>query len=127
MESLLSEQEAYDELSYYTLSLHDPAFIHQHIVDAFAAQHAMPGSKPITVAFALIGLYLLVEKGYSGKQVQQTHMRLAEKRKEWPFFAIPEERGSMTVKDILKENPGQERDDAIYEWAASVWDAWKES
>lgn len=64
-----SDQEAFNELSYYTLSHGDPAFIHQYIVDAYAAQHADEKSKPITVAFALIGLYLHIEKHYSGKQV----------------------------------------------------------
>lgn len=33
-----SEQQAYYELSYYTLAHPDPNFIHQHIVDAFGAQ-----------------------------------------------------------------------------------------
>jgi hypothetical protein len=35
-----SEQDLYNELAFYTLALGDPAFIHQNIVDAFAAQHA---------------------------------------------------------------------------------------
>ncbi len=64
-----SEQEAYNELSYYTLSHWDPSFIHQYIVDAYAAQHADEKSKSIKVAFALIGLYLHNEKHYSGKEV----------------------------------------------------------
>lgn len=38
--SLQSDQEVNNELSYYTLSHGDPSFIHQYIVDAFAAQHA---------------------------------------------------------------------------------------
>ncbi len=53
-----SEQEKYYELAYYTLSHPDPAFIHQHAVDAFTAQNANAGSKPISITFALIGLYL---------------------------------------------------------------------
>jgi len=32
------EQEIYTELSYYTLAHGDAAFIHQHVMDAFAAQ-----------------------------------------------------------------------------------------
>jgi hypothetical protein len=42
----------------WTMSLRDSAFVHQYVVDAWAAQHAENGSKPIGVAFALIGLYL---------------------------------------------------------------------
>jgi hypothetical protein len=45
-----SEQDAYNELSAYTLAHRDPAFIHQHVVDAFAAQRAdryrRPSSSP---------------------------------------------------------------------------------
>ena len=32
-----SEEELFHELSFYTLAHPDPAFIHQHIVDAYAA------------------------------------------------------------------------------------------
>lgn len=35
---MASEQETYNELCYYTLSHGDSSFIHQHVVDAFAAQ-----------------------------------------------------------------------------------------
>ena len=51
------EQEQFDQLCFYTLAKQDGPFIHQHVVDAFAAQHADQDSKPIGVAFALIGLY----------------------------------------------------------------------
>jgi Family of unknown function (DUF5946) len=66
-------EERYYELSYYTLGHKDPGFIHQHIVDAFAAQTANQNTKPIKVAFALIGLYLYLEKDYTGKEVQLAH------------------------------------------------------
>jgi hypothetical protein len=59
----VSEQEQYDELAYYTLAHPDPGFIHQNIVDAFAAQTASEADKPIKIAFALVGLYLCVVKG----------------------------------------------------------------
>ena len=58
-----AEQAARDELSAYTLTHGDPEFIHQHVVDAFAAQHATAKSSAIGVAFALIGLYLRVSWG----------------------------------------------------------------
>ncbi|HEX6716913.1 MAG TPA: DUF5946 family protein, partial [Pyrinomonadaceae bacterium] len=67
-------QEKFYELSYYTLAHQEPAFIHQHIVDAFTAQTADQNTKPIAVAFALIGLCLYLEKNCTGKQVQLAHM-----------------------------------------------------
>jgi hypothetical protein len=125
--SLQSDQEAYYELSYYTLSHGDPFFIHQYIVDAYAAQHADEKSKPIKVAFALVGLYLHIEKHYSGKEVQIAHMRLAKKKQQWPIFDLPAHRGNIGVSYVLRAKPGPERDRAINEWSVSVWEAWSES
>jgi hypothetical protein len=56
-----ADLDAYHELCGYTLTHGDAAFIHQHVVDAFAAQHADAHSKPIGITFALAGLYLHLE------------------------------------------------------------------
>ena len=87
----MSEQEQFHELAFYRLAhpRTDPEFIHQYAVDASAAQTATAASKPITVAFALIGLYLHLEKGYTGRQVQLAHMQMAATRKTWLSFALP--------------------------------------
>ena len=79
-----SEQLAYEELQCYTLGHGDPGFIHQHVVDAWAAQHADEQTKPIGLTFALIGLYLHVERGFSGRQVQRVHMILSQYERTWP-------------------------------------------
>ncbi len=118
-------QRVCHELSLYTLSHGDTFFINQVAVDAYAAQHAGPLSKPITVAFALIGLCLLLERGYSGKAVQRAHMRFAKQSKRWPSFDPPAYRGSVTVADVLRAVPGSDRDAAIMQWATSVWLAWE--
>jgi len=118
-----TELTAYHELCAYTLSLRDPAFIHQHVVDAFAAQNADEQTKPITLTFALIGLYLHVEKHVSGKQVQAEHMRLARYKRTWPALKLPRERGSIRVGDVIAAAEGPARDRMIHEWAASVWNA----
>ncbi len=122
-----SLQEKYNELSYYTPSHTDPIFIHQHIVDAFGAQTADKNTKPIAITFALIGLYLYLEKNYTGKQVQSAHMALAKHRKEWPKFDLPEFRGEITISDVLNESPGEKRDVLIRKWCASVWQAYRNS
>ena len=75
----------------------DPAFIHQHVVDAWTLQHADEHTKPIAITFALAGLYLHCERGYTGKQVQRVHMLMARRKQTWPTFAFPCERGTMTV------------------------------
>jgi regulation of enolase protein 1 (concanavalin A-like superfamily) len=61
----MDQKTAYSELAYYTFAHENPNyFIHQHIVDAFTAQLANENTKPIAIIFALVGLFLFVEKGY---------------------------------------------------------------
>ncbi|TAK78466.1 MAG: hypothetical protein EPO16_03600 [Dehalococcoidia bacterium] len=122
-----SEQDAYDELSAYTLAHDDPAFIHQYVVDAFAAQYATPDDPPIRLAFALMGLCLHLERGYPGRQVQLFHMRIARKRRQWPVFEAPAVRGTLTPTDVVEKASGPERDGMIDAWCTSVWAAWEDS
>ncbi len=122
-----SDQELFDELTFYTLAHPDPAFLHQNVVDAFAAQHADESSKPIYIVFALVGLYLCVEKGFTGKQAQKAHMQLARARKAWIKPPLPKERGSITITDVIAAPAGEERDRMIRRWIESAWEAWSES
>lgn len=114
----------YGELTGYTVMRGDETFIHQHLVDTYAAQHAADAQRPISCAFALIGLYLAFEKGYTGRQVQRMHMLLARRSKRWPAFARPAQAGALTVLDVLNAPPGQERDEMLMRWGRSVWEAW---
>ena len=117
-------REYYFQLLYYTLTHPDPAFIHQLVVDAFTAQQADNSTKPIAIVFALVGLHLHIDKGYSGKAVQQAHIQLAKQRKHWPVLPLPEERGDITVADVVATKPGDERDALIESWCKSVWNAY---
>jgi hypothetical protein len=112
-----------DELTYYTLAHGDPKFIHQHLVDAYGAQHVRQSASAIGAAFALAGLYLAVERGFTGRQVQQAHMRMARRSKQWPRFVPPEDVGPLTVGDVLAVE-GPRRDEKLMEWCTSVWSAW---
>ena len=116
--------EKYHELAFYTLAHTDPAFIHQHIVDAFAAQNADEQDKPIRPAFALLGLYLFLERDYTGKQVQRAHMLLTQRRKRWPSFSLPAQRGDVTAADVVMMPPGKQRDQMIRTWCVSVWQSY---
>jgi len=127
MRATPSEQHAYDTLQCYTLARGDEGFIHQHVVDAWAAQHADEQTKPIGLAFALIGLYLHVEKGHSGRQVQRVHMLLGQRKRDWPLFALPRERGAMTATDVIAAPAGPARDKAVSAWCVAVWDAFRDS
>jgi hypothetical protein len=123
----LAEEHAYEELQCYTLARGDLTFIHQHVVDAWAAQHADSLTKPIGLAFALVGLYLHVERGFTGRQVQRVHMLLSRRGRDWPSFPLPRERGSVTAVEVMAAPDGPERDRAINAWCASVWNAFRES
>ena len=125
MPSAPSDQELYDELAFYTLGLRDPEFIHQHIVDAFAVQHAGPDSKPIAIVFGLVGLYLYLEKNFTGRQVQRVHMQLARNRRKWTAPSIPQRQANVGLADVLSAPPGQERDAMIRRWCESVWQDWQ--
>jgi hypothetical protein len=121
------DQEQYHALALYSLSHGSASFIHQHVVDAYTAQHASDETKPIAVAFALIGLYLHLERGCSGREVQRAHTKLARRRKSWPKFDKPEHLGGISVSDVMSAPPGRPRDEAIESWCAAVWAAWQGS
>lgn len=116
---------AYDEIYVYRMSR--PGFILQHVVDAFSVQNANDSGPSIGVVFGLVGLYLHVEKQFSGHQVQKVHKKLGQRRREWPRIHLPEDRGSMTAIDVLAAPEGPERDKAIDDWCKSVWTAFRDS
>ena len=120
-------EEQYNELSFYTLSHQDKSFIHQHIVDAQGAQTADENTKPIRIIFSLVGLYLYVERGFTGKQVQQFHTEMVKNKRLWPKIVLPAKRGEINVSDVLAVSPGAERDKMIRKWCETVWDAYKDS
>ncbi|MEJ2649261.1 MAG: DUF5946 family protein [Sedimentisphaerales bacterium] len=122
-----SQQEVYNDLICYTLSLGDKEFIHQHVVDAYAAQRADMKTKPVTITFALVGLYLYLQKNYNGRHVQLAHVEMAKRKRQWPIFCLPEYRGNITAADVLNAEPGAEREEMIRKWCLSVWDAYKQN
>lgn len=113
-------QDLFDQLCFYTMNHPDPRFLHQHAVDAFAVQEADSTTKPIAIVFGLAGLYLHLEHGYTGKQVQRGHMQMAARRRTWPHLALPVSRGAITVAEVVKS---EDKDQAIEDWCVSVWAA----
>jgi hypothetical protein len=114
----------FDELSAFTLSLRDKDFIHQLVVDAYAAQHSGPDMKPIATAFALIGLYLTFERGYTGREVQLAHMGLGKTRRERPRFNPPAAKGALTVLDVVRGISEENYKERLNAWGKSVWLLW---
>jgi hypothetical protein len=120
---MATEEELLHELMACTLTLGDATFVHQHVVDAWAVQHATEDSKPIAVMFGLIGLYLHLERGFNGRQVQRAHMQLGTPRRTWSMPVLPERRGAIRVGDVLEASPGLELQVMIDVWCNSVWEA----
>ena len=110
------------ELSYYSLGKGDPDFIHQLVVDAYMAQHAGSVAKNIGPVFALIGLCLVIEHGYTGRQVQLVHMKIP--KQNWPALEPPRIPAAMTVQDVLKAASDAEKDELIHAWVKYVWESW---
>jgi len=118
----------YQELYVYTMGR--PRFILQHVVDANMAQCLDAGSdrfKPIGAIFALAGLYLHCERGFSGAQVQNAHRILGQRKREWPAIPLPHSRGTLTPADVMAVPAGPDRDAAIDRWCESVWAEYQDS
>jgi hypothetical protein len=122
---MTANQQAYDEVYAYTMGR--DGFILQHVVDAYGAQTATPVDKPIRVVFALVGLYLHLEKRFSGSAVQRAHMKMGQRKRTWPAIVLPEDRGTITAADVLSAPAGVERDRAIELWCQNVWDAFRDN
>jgi len=66
----------------------------------------------------------MTERGYSGRQVQLAHMKLAKFKREWPRLVAPESVAKINVKTVLRQPPGDSRDQMIRAWAREVWQSW---
>jgi len=98
--------------------------VHQLMVDAYGAQHAGASASRKGVAFALIGLRLSLEQGWSGDEIRDAHRYLAAASKPWPEFAPPSHGAWMTVADVAKATSPEAHARSVHGWAASVWAAW---
>lgn len=115
--------ELFNQLSARTFAFQHPDFHHQLSVDAYGAQHAGGVSRNITTAYALIGLYLALEKNYTGRQVQHIHSIIP--RQSWEKLTPPDPAGALTVADVLKATTEEELYGAMKKWGQSVWDSWQ--
>ena len=106
--------QLFSELSCYSVAKQEAEFIHQYVVDVYGAQHAGGTTRNITVVFGLIGLYLALERGFIGRQVQLAHMRIAKIRKDWPpRLDPPMQQAAITILDVLRVPDGSGKDAMI--------------
>ena len=113
------------DLTSWTIVQQDNRFIHQHAVDAYEAQHAGGKTRPITVSFGLIGLYLALEKGFTGRQSPQlAHIKIGRTKWDWLLLEPPEHPAKLTVMDVLQV-ADREKEKMLMLWAGSVWQSWE--
>lgn len=117
--------QLYWDLSAFTLSLRDKEFPHQIAVDSYAAQHYSPNMKSITITFALIGLHLAFERGYTGREVQLAHIVLGQLHKQWPRFENQTKNAAITVLDVLQNITKDNYKEPLTKWGKSVWASWE--
>jgi hypothetical protein len=106
--------------------------LHQLTVDAYAAQHAprtVGGDVPaISVAYALVGLHLALDRGLSGVEVRAVHQRMGRPDPSWPNLPTPKRTGAMTVFEVaaagVMVGSVAGHATAVRAWAAAVWQAW---
>ncbi|PGL70146.1 DUF5946 family protein [Bacillus sp. AFS055030] len=117
--------DCFSDLSSYTLEKQDTNFIHQHAIDTYAAQHSGNNMKNITASFSVIGLYYAIVHDFNGKQVQRVHTLLSRQKYNWDALQSPDNSAySLTVYDVMKEQPGENRDKMLIKWMNDVWKCW---
>ena len=98
---------------------------HMLAADAYPAQHpGVPGRQSSqSVWVHLVGLCLSLEHGFDGVASARAKGRLATRDAVFDWLEPPENRGDITVLDVLHAGPDRHRA-AVEAWARSVWDAW---
>jgi hypothetical protein len=83
---------------------------------------------PISVAYALVGLHLALDRGASGIEVRTAHQRMGKPDPSWPRLPTPERTGGMTVFDVAAAGAMigsvTGHAEAVRAWATAVWQAW---
>jgi len=97
--------------------------VHQLTVDTYAVQHAGGRHPDKSVCIHLAGLYLVIERKVPPVEVPPRLQRLAG-RASWPHLDPPEERASLTVRDVALAGSPETHALRVKEWSAQVWRAW---
>jgi hypothetical protein len=99
--------------------------VHQLTVDTYAVQHAGGQHSDKSVCVHLVGLHLVLERGFAPVKVPPLLQRLAS-RASWPHLDPPDERASLTVCDVALSDSPQAHALRVREWAAQVWRLWSQ-
>jgi hypothetical protein len=109
----------YCEYSYFETT-------HRLTVDTYSIQHpGEPNKQSIqSVNLHLIGLYLVLIKKLSGKEVTKKMGEILAKKPILEWLEPPVPNGEKTVIDVLKSKNQEEHKRNVREWAENVWNCW---
>ena len=108
----------------------DPKYfrLHRLSVDTYAVQH--PGvdgpQARNSVGIHLSRLELVLVRGWPIERANDAMLSLTAKKRDYPWLTPPEQRGEVTVKDVLVARDAPEHEAAVTRWAHSAWKAWAE-
>ena len=99
---------------------------HRLTVDSYAAQHpGTPSPRSIrSVAVHLIGLYGVLERGFSSQRTLALLRHAARRKDRFVWLDPPPSLGEFTVLDIPLTCDLVEHEELVRRWGTSVWQAW---
>jgi hypothetical protein len=107
----------------------EPAYWPPHTltVDTFAAQHPgrLSDQTRHSVAFHLVGLCLVVERGMEPGASGRHRQKGGQTHKDLPWLEPPPRFGDVTTADVAPAASPEEHARLVRAWAESVWDAWR--
>ncbi len=98
--------------------------VHRLTVDTYAVQHAGGPHPDKSVDVHLVGLHLVLERGFPPAQVHRYMQGLVGAISTWPHFPPPENRGPLTILDVAAADSPRDHVSVVRRWAGQVWKAW---
>ncbi|MEJ2216360.1 MAG: DUF5946 family protein [Gemmatimonadota bacterium] len=100
--------------------------VHRLTVDTYAAQHpGAPSPRSIqSVAVSLVGLYVILERGFELHKASRVTTEAAAYRTRYRWLEPPDLTACLNILDIAAAETLPRHEDRVWEWARSVWDAW---
>jgi hypothetical protein len=101
--------------------------VHHLTVDAYSVQHPGTPSRHNTksVVVHLIGLFAGLEQQLSQQKVAKL-MDGATQKIKFEWLDPPQNRGDITVADVLKAQSAVEHEKLVHQWARESWSAWSD-
>ena len=107
-----------------------PELVHRLTVDTYAVQHPEhPGKRnkqaKQSVSIHLISLYLVLEKGLTGRQATEVMSATLKAGQKFKWLEPPNPNGTITVLEVIQANSFGEHEISVKRWANNVWLAWE--